>query len=360
MALSSSESALLTQTCENMNIAANTCREVLEMLRNLGNTGVVDIATHNNTPGAHATDNTIMHVSTSGNTYIYKFKSGDSASYLDLWSSSDGINMYGVAKTLGAALSGYSGNQKTQDLILTDSNGNQLAFNTETTTVSHAALGFDSYKIKDISNNMCGAGIRYYAGRSALFGDSVHINAYGEIGFMASTGAYNTLNDIACLNITAFYPCTSNTISLGWSGAAWKDIYTVNAVTVTSDRRAKKDITSIGSQAVDFIKALRPVSYRLKQGEGHIDPVDEYGNPIEVETPPVDREGIRTHWGFIAQEVKEALSTAGYEDAAVWCLADKDDPDSRQSLRYEELIAPMIKAIQQQQERIEALERKVA
>ena len=41
-------------------------------------------------------------------------------------------------------------------------------------------------------------------------------------------------------------------------------------------------------------------------------------------------------------------------------LEDKTDPDSRQSLRYEEFIAPLIKAVQELTVRLEAAEAKLA
>ena len=366
MALSSSESELLTQTCVNMNIAANTCREVLEMLRNLGNTGVVDIATHNNSNDAHSTNSNLFHIERGAHndtvfaSYKYGAQGADGVKgQRDYWANqiikSDELNTFGSLDVYSANYYSISKHN------LTDSSGIGMSF-VSANTNNIKALYYSSHALNDglDSSKTVSSGIRYYANRSSFFNDSYGINPYSTIGFMVSTGTYGSINDVVNITFPSLYPTTNNTISLGWSGAAWKDIYTVNAVTVTSDRRAKKDIASIGSQAVDFIKALRPVSYKLKQGEGHVDPMDENGNPVSVENPSADREGIRTHWGFIAQEVKEALSTAGYEDAAVWCLADKDDPDSRQSLRYEELIAPMIKAIQQQQERIEALERKVA
>jgi hypothetical protein len=67
----------------------------------------------------------------------------------------------------------------------------------------------------------------------------------------------------------------------------------------------------------------------------------------------VERPGTRWHYGLIADEVRDAL---GGIDAAIWCLADASDPESRQSLRYEELIAPLIKSIHQLHQRIEQLE----
>lgn len=363
MALSSSESTLLNQTCENMNIAANTCREVLEMLRNLGNTGVVDIATHNNTPGAHANDNTLFHVTNGSNFKRYIFDSGVGVTpvrYMDYW---DGYIIDTTeVKTLGHT--SQLGGRITikESVFTTDENGDNLSFD-DYNVSDLLCYTMHLYELKDNTGtqNIASSGFRYFANRESIFGDTgTGIKPYSQIAFMVTQGVYGAVNNIVNIAYPSFFPAANNTISLGWSGRAFKDLFVVSSPTVTSDRRAKKDVSALGSQAVDFIKALRPVSYRLVQGEGHIDPVDIDGNPVPVENPPVDREGIRTHWGLIAQEVKEALSTAGYEDAALWCLADKNDPDSQQALRYEELIAPMIKVIQQQQERIEALERKVA
>ena len=71
------------------------------------------------------------------------------------------------------------------------------------------------------------------------------------------------------------------------------------------------------------------------------------------------RDGARRHWGFIAQEVKQVVDDASV-DFAGWSLADKDDPDSTQSLRYEEFIAPLTKALQEVIAKNEALEARIA
>ena len=65
--------------------------------------------------------------------------------------------------------------------------------------------------------------------------------------------------------------------------------------------------------------------------------------------------GKRTHWGFIAQEVKEAVDSAGV-DFGGWVLTDKENSDSQQALRYDQFIAPLTKALQEALERIELLE----
>lgn len=358
MALSSSESALLTQTCENMNIAANTCREVLEMLRNLGNTGVVDIATHNNTPGAHASDNTLVHYV---NNYTLSVGEKNGLPYAPLTMN---INAESLSKAHRSYTHGKTGTVSTGSVIsveryLSDASNNKLLFEEQTSITDAFVNHYFATRLYDANNKFVYSGWHFNIGRpSSIYSNATPLEPYGAIRPTLTGGEYSFFGQPFEINILGITPTNNNAVSLGYAGYAWKDLFVVNSPTVTSDRRAKKDVSALGSHAVDFIKALRPVSYRLRKGEGHLDFFNEQGEAVPNDTP--DREGVRTHWGLIAQEVKEALSAAGYEDAALWCLANKDDPDSQQSLRYEELIAPMIKVIQQQQERIEALERKVA
>ena len=135
---------------------------------------------------------------------------------------------------------------------------------------------------------------------------------------------------------------------------------TQTAWTTRSDARHKTDIVDSGL-GLDFISKLRPVSYRLKRGTIEskvigqepdvIDLVpDENGEMIEkvtkgkVLTEEVVTEGVRPHYGFIAQEVEEAL--AGQDFAGF--IREKNE-EGTLALRYEEFIAPMVKAMQEQQ-----------
>ncbi len=126
--------------------------------------------------------------------------------------------------------------------------------------------------------------------------------------------------------LKAVYPLTTNTYANGTASLAWSNIYSQNALTVTSDRRAKKFVRD-SDLGLAFIKKLRPRSYLVKKG-------------------------ARRHYGFIAQEVKEAL---GDNDAAIWTLADKEDALSAQALRYEEIIAPLVRAVQELSAKVDAL-----
>ena len=100
------------------------------------------------------------------------------------------------------------------------------------------------------------------------------------------------------------------------------------AWTVTSDRRWKADIQN-SSLGLGFINTLRPVSYyRLND------------------------ESKKTEYGFIAQELDEALTKAGATNNGI---ISKDNA-GMYGVRYNDLISPMVKAIQEQQQMIEVLQ----
>jgi hypothetical protein len=97
------------------------------------------------------------------------------------------------------------------------------------------------------------------------------------------------------------------------------------AWTNPSDMRLKKDIRSI-EHGLDFVNRLRPVSYRMIHG---------------------DR---RQNWGFIAQEVESLIGT---ENAV---LSIGEDADRTLGLRYSDFVVPLVKSVQELNEKIQKLE----
>lgn len=110
-------------------------------------------------------------------------------------------------------------------------------------------------------------------------------------------------------------------------------VYDSGGATVfVSDKRKKKNIKDLAiEKARSFIMALKPREFKFKK---------EIAN------------AGRKHHGFIAQEVKEVM----HED---WGLYVEDKSKDYIGLRYTEIIADMVAVIQDQQKRIEALERRV-
>jgi hypothetical protein len=154
----------------------------------------------------------------------------------------------------------------------------------------------------------------------------------------------------------AVVPFFDNATSLGKSGKRWASVWASNGTIQTSDAREKNTIQE-SALGLDFINLLRPVSY--KWNEGHKEIVkqvyrDAQGNEcdasaegaIRAEVVTESRPGTRTHWGLIAQEVKAAVDSVGV-DFGGWVLSNKDDTESQQALRYDQFIAPLIKAVQE-------------
>jgi len=155
----------------------------------------------------------------------------------------------------------------------------------------------------------------------------------------------------------------NNELILGISGVT---SYSYGAVGQRSDARDKTDIrdTLLG---LDFIKSLRAVDYRYDYRDDYYDKeeVVEEGETVTRQvsvTKDGSRSGTRFHHGLIAQEVKAAadaqgIDFAGYKDHKV------NGGNDVLSIAYGELIAPLIKAVQELSEenaelkaRIEALE----
>ena len=167
---------------------------------------------------------------------------------------------------------------------------------------------------------------------------------------ITSTGYIFASGNESGSNVNRVAPVTDNVGYLGDSGHRWQAVYAVNGTIQTSDEREKTDIQD-SALGADFIRSLRPVSYRWKIG-GYETTFDEDGNRVDTPVP-----GVRNHYGFIAQEVKQACGNA---DFGGWLLEDLDDPNSKQSLRLHEFISPIVKALQEALEEIDTLKAEVA
>ena len=97
--------------------------------------------------------------------------------------------------------------------------------------------------------------------------------------------------------------------------AFFSNVYAGN-VLLTSDRTLKQDIVDL-EYGLDYIKKLKPKQYKY-----------------------ISNKNGRLHWGLIAQDVREVNDNDMYSS---WGLR----PNGKQQLNYTEFIAPLIKAVQQ-------------
>jgi hypothetical protein len=152
-------------------------------------------------------------------------------------------------------------------------------------------------------------------------------------------------------------PGADNAYSCGTASFRWSAIYAANGTIQTSDTRLKTDIAE-SKLGLAFINALRPVSYKWIVGAQDVvadrdAPLDDDGNPA---VKAVSRPGVRTHYGLLAQEVKAALDAAGVGDFGGYIKTNLGDPESEEGLRYDQFIAPLIRAVQELSAKVAALE----
>lgn len=130
-------------------------------------------------------------------------------------------------------------------------------------------------------------------------------------------------------NTGSFSPVVDNYIILGRSNRRFRNVYSTNGVSTTSDRNRKHDIKTLDDKYIQLFDRLQPVTYILNES------------------------GERTHVGFISQDVEKAMEEIGMSsmDFAGFCkdrlLDDEGNPllDNEgneqyyYSLRYSEFIA---------------------
>tara|TARA_Y100001963_G_scaffold150410_1_gene231464 strand:+ start:398 stop:3640 length:3243 start_codon:yes stop_codon:yes gene_type:complete len=114
----------------------------------------------------------------------------------------------------------------------------------------------------------------------------------------------------------------------------------------SSDERIKKDIKD-NTLGLDFINDLRTVTFKKKAPSEY---PKEFNTHNETKTKRKNPDKVS--YGFIAQEVKEAMDKAGHSDFTAW----SEGGDTMQMLAESELITPLVKAIQELTARVKELE----
>lgn len=136
----------------------------------------------------------------------------------------------------------------------------------------------------------------------------------------------------------SLYPSVDNQRDLGKSLFRWNDVYAGNGVVTTSDRRDKTNIQPL-DYGLSEIMQLNPVSFTWKDKP---------------------EQGIKL--GLIAQDLQEVVGevvkTYDHYENEQTGKSERVELE-RLGVYYSDLIPVLIKAIQDQQKKIESLERKV-
>jgi trimeric autotransporter adhesin len=233
-----------------------------------------------------------------------------------------------------------------QSLVYNTTGNSNSAFGSQslvynTTGNSNSAFGNQSldFNTTGFENSAFGAFSLYHNttgyGNTALGYQSLYSKTIGlyntAVGQQAGSNITTGGNNIA-IGYNAQVPTAAgnNQIRLGNTGITYAGIQV--AWTVTSDRRWKENIQP-SNLGLGFITKLNPVSYTRKNDENQ-----------------------KTEYGLIAQEIEQVLKEEGIENTGMLTVTD----EGYYELRYNDLFAPMIKAIQELKIKNEQLEIKNA
>jgi trimeric autotransporter adhesin len=223
-----------------------------------------------------------------------------------------------------------------ESLLLSNSGDNTAvgyqSARANTTGIRNAAFGYQAMR-----SNTTG---EYNVAIGAIAMDSKTTgNANTAVGYYAmgllNTGGGNTAIGWAALStqtsginntavgFEAFVPnlTGSNQVRFGNTAVTYAGVQV--AWTITSDRRWKTDIQK-SNLGLDFIKQLNPVSYSRKNDESK-----------------------KVEYGFIAQEIEESLTKFNASNTGIITKGD----DGMYGVRYNDFIAPIVKAVQELDEK---------
>ena len=300
--------------------------------------GKVGIGTNNPLAKLHIFNSTIGAI---------RIEDGTQANGNVLSSDANGVGTWQNPNTFSWSLTGNTVNASTNflgstnnaDVVFKRSNvraGSIAQFNTSlgvnsllslTSGVQNVAIGTNALDSNIISGGNTAVG---YDALQSTTGD--FNTAYGNsslFSLVAGTSncafGYNALNNqISGINNIGIgtganvpFSTGNNQIRMGNTAIAYAGIQV--AWSVTSDSRWKSDIQT-SNLGLNFINKLNPVSYIRKNDENK-----------------------KTEYGFIAQELDQTLKEFGASDSGIITIDDA----GMLSVRYNDLLSPMVKAIQE-------------
>lgn len=148
----------------------------------------------------------------------------------------------------------------------------------------------------------------------------------------------------------ALSPVPNNANDLGTSGQKWRALFVVNSPYVGNDANQVQASPLQAGLGLSFLSALTPVSF-IRDVEYN----EVYGEPTNPQDPmdswvwenvetPVP--GSTIHWGILAQDLQVAQIDLGLQ-GELGVYGGGENPGESMWVSQEELIAPMIQAIQE-------------
>ena len=127
------------------------------------------------------------------------------------------------------------------------------------------------------------------------------------------------------------------------------DLFCNDTSISSSDSRDKADITDF-TKGLDWIKALRPVTYKWDKRSWYGTDAEPYG------TPDGSKKKSKVNVGFLAQEVLAVEKANGYGDSNDnMLICNLTEDEMRYGLKYERLVPVLVNAIKELSAEVEQL-----
>lgn len=260
-----------------------------------------------------------------------------------------------------------SGNNTGTAGLIFDTNGNACFGSTSTMNNKLEVEG--GVRVRgDISTTSSGAGVEIsYASSAGLIG--VHNRALGTTQkdlTVTCANLFLNVQNSSTYQITGttsgLYPTTDNSISCGKTGNRWTAVWAVNGTIQTSDLATKENITAT-PLGLEFINKLEPCSFKFKDTEVKV----WDGKSVQQEDGTFKDEKVeriilqvhkRRHHGLVAQQVVKVLDDLkiSTDDFAGYIDPKMNGEEGPVGLRYDQFIAPLIKAVQELSAKHEAMQ----
>jgi len=184
--------------------------------------------------------------------------------------------------------------------------------------------------------------------------NALNSNTTGEYNTAIGYGAGGSAGDLT--NATAIgngaIATESNQVVIGNS-----DVTSIGGIvswSILSDGRIKKNIEA-KVPGLTFINKLQPVIYNLDFDA--INKIQNTSNNNSATMKAANASKNRIYTGFVAQDVKEAAQSIGYDFSGV------DVPENESGLlrlRYSDFVAPLVKAVQELSDQNEKKDLKIS
>ena len=199
---------------------------------------------------------------------------------------------------------------------------------------TNTSVGAQSlYNVTGFDNTAVG----FTAGREISSGHNNLVLGHNAGRSTSPSGSISTGSDTICLG--------DNDIS---------DLFCADTSISSSDSRDKTDVTNF-TGGLDWVNALRPVTYKWDKRTWYGDDDNPYGSPDG------SKKRDRLHVGFLAQEVLAIEQDNGFADTNDTSLVVRNNLEGNSyGLKYERLVPVLVNAIKELSAKNDALEARIA